>query len=160
MVGYIKGHFFQRYRAFESLAHLNQQAELWLAEEADRRVHGTLREVVAARFAREAPQLQGLPALRFDTGYRYLRKVGWDGYIDLQGNRYSVPDSLCGQQVVVLLSLAGQVTVFDLAGQKMAEHRLTPAAAGWQSVPEHHRRLWQETLRVQARDLAVYEELV
>ena len=37
-VGYVKHHFFVRYRAFESWAHLNQLAEQWLREEADPRV--------------------------------------------------------------------------------------------------------------------------
>jgi len=55
MVGYIKHHFFVRYRSFESRAHLNRQAEQWLRDEADQRLHGTVKEVVAARFAREAP---------------------------------------------------------------------------------------------------------
>ena len=55
MVGYIKHHFFQRYREFESWAHLNQLAEQWLREEADQRMHGTVKEVVAERFAQEAP---------------------------------------------------------------------------------------------------------
>jgi hypothetical protein len=41
-VGYVKHHFFVRYRAFESWAHLNQVAEQWLREEADQRVHGTV----------------------------------------------------------------------------------------------------------------------
>jgi transposase len=44
-IGYIKHHFFVRYRAFESWAHLNQLAEQWLREEADPRVHGTVHEV-------------------------------------------------------------------------------------------------------------------
>jgi len=35
MVGYIKQHFFVRYRSFESWAHLNQLAGQWLREEAD-----------------------------------------------------------------------------------------------------------------------------
>jgi len=52
MVGYIKHHFFLRYREFESWAHLNQLAEQWLREEADQRYHGTVREIVAERFAR------------------------------------------------------------------------------------------------------------
>jgi integrase-like protein len=46
-VGYVKHRFFVRYRAFESWAHLNQLAEQWLREGADRRVHGTVHEVVA-----------------------------------------------------------------------------------------------------------------
>ena len=79
MVGYIKGHFFVRYRSFESWAHLNQQAEQWLAEEADPRLHGTVKEVVAERFSREYPLLKALPAQRYDTSYLGHRKVGWDG---------------------------------------------------------------------------------
>jgi len=57
MVGYIKHHFFVSYRAFDSWAHLNQFAEQWLREEADQRKHGTVRELVAERFAREQPHL-------------------------------------------------------------------------------------------------------
>ena len=53
MVGYVKGNFFVRYRSFESWAHLNQLAERWLAEEADQRLQGTVKEVVAERFERE-----------------------------------------------------------------------------------------------------------
>jgi transposase len=47
MVRYIKENFFVRYREFESLTHLNQLAEQWLREEADQRLHGTVKEVVA-----------------------------------------------------------------------------------------------------------------
>jgi transposase len=48
VVGYIKHNFFVRYRSFESWAHLNQLAKRWLAEEADQRRQGTVKEVVAA----------------------------------------------------------------------------------------------------------------
>jgi len=113
MVSYIKHHFFERYRSFESLAHLNQIAEQWLKEEADTRVHGTVREVVAARFAREAPALGATPARRYDTSYWELRQVAWDAYIEVRGNRYSVPGHLTGQRVSIRLSLDGVLSVFD-----------------------------------------------
>ena len=44
-----------------------------------------------ARFAREQPTLGPLPPVRFDTSYREFRQVAWDAYIDVRGNRYSVP---------------------------------------------------------------------
>lgn len=160
MVGYIKHHFFVRYRSFESLAHLNQLAEQWLREEADQRCHGTVKEVVAHRFAREAPQLRPLPAVRFDTSYRERRFVAWDGYVDVRGNRYSVPAALAGQAVSVRISLDGYLAVYAETGEVVAEHRLKPAHAGWASVPHHHARFWRETLTVARRDLAVYEEIV
>lgn len=84
MVGYIKHHFFVRYRSFESWTHLNGLAEQWLREEADQRLHGTVHEVVADRFVREAPLLQPLPPLsraRYDTSYIEHRHVSWDSYI-------------------------------------------------------------------------------
>jgi hypothetical protein len=86
-VGYVKHHFFVRDRAFESWAHLNQLAEQWLREEADPRRHGTVHEVVAERFAREAPALGPLPPRRYDTAYWEARQVAWDAYVEVRGNR-------------------------------------------------------------------------
>ncbi len=157
MVGYVKQHFFQRYRAFESLAHLNQLLESWLVEEADRRVQGTVGEVVATRFSREQPHLGPLPVHCFDTRYVETRVVGWDAYVEVRGNRYSVPAACCGQNVTCLISLDGELTVRQ-GSREVARHRLVPAAAGWQTVPEHHQRLWAE-VSVQARPLSVYEEV-
>jgi transposase len=159
MVGYIKHHFFVRYREFEDLGHLNRQAEQWLAEEADQRRHGTVHEVVAQRFAREAPALQVLPAVRFDTSYRELRYVAWDAYVEVRGNRYSVSDALCGQAVSVRISLDGVLSIYDMQDQKVCEHRLQPASEGWSTLPDHHARLWRNALVVERRDLGVYEEV-
>jgi hypothetical protein len=158
MVGYVKQHFFVRYRAFESLAHLNQLLESWLQSEADRRVHGTVKEVVSKRFAREAPTLRALPPSRFETAYHEARKVAWDGYIEVRGNRYSVPGDQVGKLVQIRLSLDGALAVYA-ADRCVARHRLRPAAAGWVSVPEHHQRLWRQ-LSVEQRDLGTYQEVI
>lgn len=157
MVGYLKQHFFVRYRSFESWAHLNQLAERWLAEEADPRVHGTVKEVVAERFARERPALGPLPAQRYDTAYHETRQVAWDGYLDVRGNRYSVPSELAGQTVAVRIGLDRHLRIY--AGERLvATHTLQAARQGWVSVPEHHAALWDKTLGVERRALAVYEE--
>lgn len=158
MVGYVKHHFFLRYRAFDDLAHLNRLAEHWLLEEADRRVHGTVKEVVAERFAREAPHLVPLPAVRFDTAYLEHRFAAFDGYIDVNGNRYSVSDALCGQRLRVRIALDGQLTVYGPEGEVLAVHAPRSVGKGWSTVPDHHERLWREALAVERRDLAVYEE--
>ena len=158
MVGYIKQHFFVRYRAFDSWAHLNQLAEQWLREEADQRRHGSLKEVVAERFPREAPTLQPLPAVRYDTAYREVRRVGWDGYIEVRGNRYSVPAELISQTVKVRIGLDESLRVYAQE-ELVAHHRLQNAAAGWVTVADHHTALWQALPQVEQRSLAVYEEL-
>ncbi len=158
MVGYLKQHFFVRYRSFSSWAHLNQQAEAWLKEEADQRRQTTVQEVVSLRFAREAPHLQALPAVRYDTGYHELRQVGWDSYIDVRGNRYSVPSDLTGQTVRVHIGLDDTLKVYQGDGLR-ASHQLRAAAQGWVSVAEHHAQLWADTVQVERRSLQVYQEV-
>ncbi len=75
MVGYVKQHFFVLYRSFESNEHMNQLLELWLNEVADTRVHGTVKEVVAERFARERPHLSwGATLVRFPDLLGHLHK--------------------------------------------------------------------------------------
>lgn len=159
MVGYIKQHFFVRYRSFESLAHMNELARLWLAEEADRRMHGTVKEIVAERFTRESGTLGPLPVLRYDTSYREQRLVHWDGYIDVKGNRYSVPASLCGKTVMIRITLDGDLFIYG-NDTLMAHHRLRPATKGWVTDDNHHRELWRNTLTVERRNLSVYEEVI
>jgi len=164
MVGYIKHNFFVRYRSFESWAHLNQLAERWLAEEADLRVQATVKEVVSERFARELPALSPLPAVRFDTSYREFRQVAWDAYIDVRGNRYSVPARLAGSTVEIRLSLDGYLRIYDpldLTPDKLpvATHQLRRAQEGWVSVPEHHAALWKDVYQVEQRSLQAYEEV-
>jgi hypothetical protein len=164
MVGYIKHHFFVRYRAFDSWAHLNQLAEQWLREEADQRRHGTVREVVAARFAREAPALQPLPLHRYDTAYRETRQVSWDAYpllrsaIEVRGRRYSVPAHLAGRAVPIRLTLDGELSVYD-GEQPVANHRVSAGAGDWVTIPAHHAALWAKTLEVEQGPLTVYEEV-
>ena len=156
MVGYIKQHFFVRYRSFESWAHLNQLAEQWLATEADQRLQETVKEIVADRFEREAPHLKPLPARRYDTAYRENRQVGWDSYIDVQGNRYSVPSQYAGQRVTIRISLDDELRVYA-DEQLVATHILRDKQQGWVTVPEHHASLWQRTLHVEQRPLEIYQ---
>jgi transposase len=159
MVGYIKGNFFVRYRSFESWGHLNQLAEKWLVEEADPRLQGTVKEIVGERFEREKPFLKPLPLSRFDTSYLEYRQVAWDGYIDVRGNRYSVPASLVGQRVTVRIGLDGLLRVFRADDSLAASHTLQNIRAGWGTLAEHRAEMWKNTLQVEQRPLAAYEEV-
>lgn len=158
MVGYIKDNFFVRYRAFENWSHLNQLAEQWLAIEADRRFQRTVQAVVIERFEEEQPTLGPLPIRRYDTAYRETRQVGWDAYINVRGNRYSVPSHLAGRTVLIRIGLDDSLRVYD-DETLVAVHHLQAAASGWVTAPEHHRQLWADTLQVTQRPLAVYEEV-
>lgn len=157
MVGYVKGNFFVHYRSFESWVHLNQLAEQWLREEADQRLHGTVREVVAERFEREKPTLKALPKVRYDTSYYQFRKVSWDSYIEVRGNRYSVPAELAGQRVAIRIGLDDSLRIYH-ADSLVARHTLRSKQDGWSTIAEHHSALWKE-VHVEQRPLSVYEEV-
>ncbi len=169
MVGYIKHHFFVRYREFDSWAHLNQMAEQWLREEADQRVHGTVKEVVAERFAREQGALKALPARRYDTAYHEQRMAGWDGYVDVRGNRYSVPGELAGRPVRIRISLDGVLTIYAQDQQTpVAHHPLASTPRVWLTVADHHSDMWSKargtsleaSFGVERRALDVYQEVL
>lgn len=155
MVGYVKGNFFVRYRCFENWAHLNQLGEQWLREEADQRLQGTVKEIVTERFQREQPALKPLPKIRYDTSYFEFRRVAWDSYIDVRGNRYSVPAELVGQRVAVRIGVDGTLRVYQ-AETLVARHTLRDRQAGWSTVAEHHHALWAD-VHVEHRSLSAYE---
>lgn len=160
MVGYIKHNFFARYRRFESWAHLNQLAETWLKEEADVRLQGTVKEVVTKRFEREKPHLQPLPNMRYDTSYFEYRQAAWDGYVEVHGNRYSVPAVVAGQQVAVRIGLDGLLRIYQ-GETLLASHTLQSRQQGWSTLAEHRAEMWKSTLpQVEQRALAVYEEVL
>jgi transposase len=160
MVGYIKQNFFVRYRRFESWEHMNQLAEQWLKDEADLRVQGTVKEVVAERFEREKPHLQALPSVRYDTSYLEFRQAAWDGYIEVRGNRYSVPATEAGQRVAVRIGLDGLLRVYH-SENLVASHILKSRREGWSTLAEHRTEMWKTTFpQVEQRSLAIYEEVL
>lgn len=159
MVKYLKENFFVRYRQFDSLAHINQLLMQWINAEADHRTLRQFSQTPAERFTQEQHHLLALPAGDFDTSYHDIRQVAWDGYIEVRGNRYSVPENWCGQPVSIRISLDDELRVYG-DDVLIATHLLAEKPAGWQSVAAHHRPLWQQTCRVAQRALSDYEELL
>src|SRR5262249_58849907 len=107
---------------------------------------------------REAPALQSLPPHRYDTAYWEARQVSWDAYVEVRGNRYSVPAALAGHPVRVRIPLDGTMAIYD-GEQCVAQHHRQPSTHGWVTLPDHHAALWADTLAVEPRPLAVYEEV-
>lgn len=156
-VKYIKRNFFLMYPEADSIEQYNQLAETWTSEIADKRVHGTTGRVVEEMFAEEAGHLLSLPPHPFDTSYVEERIVYWDGYVQVNGNRYQVPDHLCGMRVDVRIGLDGILRVLS-RDELVATYRMRPLSEGWGKTPGFHKRLWAETLSVEKRSLSVYEE--
>lgn len=84
-----------------------------MADVADRRELRQFRQTPEQRFTQEQEHLQPLPDTDFDTSYFDIRHVSWDGYIEVGGNRYSVPESLCGQPVPIRISLDDELRIYS-----------------------------------------------
>jgi hypothetical protein len=157
MVGYVKHNFFTRYRYFDSFAHVNQLLLLWLEKVADTRLLRSFNQTPQHRFAEEKAALMSLPAGEFDTSYFDIRQVAWDSYIEVRGNRYSVPETWCGRAVTIRISLDNTLRIYG-DDTLLATHALQDRAQGWQTIPAHHQALWQRVNQVASRSLSVYEE--
>lgn len=104
-VGYVKRNAVAG-RPFASFAALEAHLDAWVRDVADLRLHGTTGEAPAARFAREeATALRptaGRPS--FQALRELTRKVQADCAIEVDGNAYSVPWRLIGEQVRVTVT--------------------------------------------------------
>jgi transposase len=174
-VGYVRQNFWVRVAVAVragglELAELNRRARDWVGTVAQPRVHGTHREVVVERYAREAPHLgraSGRP--RFDTDYHALRRVGRDGRISYRGQLYQLPWAQASGEVLVDESLAGVVTVRTKGGVAL-DHRPVRIEPGQPAAPALSAEAAVRAAEllmvaagpppsVETRDLAVYEEV-
>ena len=124
-------------RQFRSIDHLNETARWWLAEVADKRIHGTTKKTPLELHAEEMPHLLALPSLQFDTAQVVYRIVDTDGTIQVASNRYSVP----WQHVPDLLPvriLADELVVYNQSLMEIARHALLVGQTGQRRIDPSH----------------------
>jgi len=119
----------------DSLAKLNEL--IAAADEADnaRLLAGHPVDVGTA-FAAEQPTLGPLPAERFETRLTLHPRVDSHSRISVRCSRYSVPASLAGRRVRVLLG-ASQLTVFD-GSRQVAHHQRSNRKGSMTLVLDHY----------------------
>jgi hypothetical protein len=108
---YIREDFFLG-RSFRNRDDLNAQFGQWLDQVANARVHATTHRVVREHFAEERPSLQPLPAGPFQAVLRLERRITKDGMVSVDGNLYSVPDTMRRRPVEVH-STADEVRILE-----------------------------------------------
>ena len=170
-VKYVRGNFWPSVR-FGDDADLNRQALAWCGGIANDRVHGTTGRVPKAMLSIERSSLGALPERGTLSVYlREDRKVGRDGYVNLNGSRYGVPWTWAGSVVQVGVS-AGMVEIWS-GDERLAVHprahrrgqRLT-LPGQWDGLVNGETGPRREALAVQVsaqhverRSLDVYEVL-
>jgi transposase len=97
---YIRERFW-RGHDFNSIQKTNADVIAWLNDTANRRIHGTHREPVDERWAKEIPCLKSHPPVDYDTSLKVFRKVYKDCQLSYNGNRYQVPYHVVGKKVML-----------------------------------------------------------
>jgi transposase len=97
-------HNFLAGREFENMEDINRRADLWRANTANVRIHGTLRERPVDRLIRERPYLKALPRSLSDVFFKEVdRLIHTDFCVAVDTNRYSTDPNLIGQDAKVRL---------------------------------------------------------
>lgn len=107
-------------RAFTDWHDLNQQAKRWCQEVANQKVKRSLGMSPEAAYLIERPHLTPLPPYIPPVYQSFYRTVNVEGYVQVETNRYSVPERLIGKEVEVHKSW-DRVEVF-FKNQKVADH--------------------------------------
>lgn len=125
-------------RHFRDPEHLNEVASWWLANRADVRKHGTLKERPIDRFVTEAPRLLPLPAHPYDTAEVGYRVVSTAGLVAWDTTSYSVPYAYILDVVVVRVT-ENEVFVYDSEVREIACHERAPKGNRDPVINQDHR---------------------
>jgi transposase len=131
-------------RTFSDWHDLNEQAKRWCEEVANQKVKRSLGMSPEAAYLMEKPHLTPLPPYIPPVYQTFYRTVDVEGYVQVDTNRYSVPERLVGDDVEVH-KLWDRVEVF-IKNQKVADHprllgkRETRITAQGHHPPLNHQR--------------------
>jgi transposase len=169
-VSYLRQSFYYG-RVFRDLEDLNKQAETWLTNTANRRIHATTKEIPAERLRQEISRLRPLNPEIYTPLITVGRRISKDGYISYNGNDYSIPEGLGKAEIVVKASLE-EVGLYQ-DDNLLALHPVLEGRGQRRLAPGHRRDLrpalrrpaistepTDEYIQVERRSLDIYEEVL
>ena len=132
MVRYVRERFFIGRNA-RDLDLLNAEAEQWLVERANRRVHRITKQTPQSRLASEQPLLKSVP--EYDLVLEEPRVADAYGLVRYRGVRYSVPEEFARMPVMLQLRRDGLTIMAD--GKAIWQHHYAPIGALLVQDPSH-----------------------
>lgn len=121
MVRYVRERFFLG-RDFNNLERLNSDAEQWLIERANRRIHRTTGEMPQSGLAYEQSLLKAIP--EYDLVIEEPRVADAYGLVRYRKVRYSVPEEIARMPVMLQLRTDGLTIVAN--GKVVRQHTYAP----------------------------------
>ena len=127
-VDYIREGFWRGY-PFATIEQANRDLLTWLTETANRRKHGTHRQMVDSRWQQELVSLSPCPASDYDTSIKEYRKVYKDCAISYNASRYQVPMEMIGKKV--LLKIKDGIIRFYDDDRLLTTHQEAEEKGSW-----------------------------
>ncbi|MEW6215777.1 MAG: hypothetical protein AB1478_11365, partial [Nitrospirota bacterium] len=125
-------------QGFKNLDDLNNRSKNWMDEVANKRIHGTTKEIPVIRLEEERGYLLALPAKRYEYYQELCRRSSKDCYISYQGNRYSVPHKYANKKELSVKVSDSQGKIYIYAGVDLiASHNLSSGKGQITTNPEH-----------------------
>lgn len=138
-IGYVKQSFLAG-RSFADLRELNAHARHWLEHTANTRVHASTEQRPVDLLPQEPlTALAAIPAYRLAG--KSTRKVSAEGYVHLEGSRYSVMPEHVGQEV--LIEVGAQRVVIRSGELVIAEHSRARKGNSCVADPTHVAAFWK-----------------
>jgi transposase len=131
-VDYVRESFWRGYR-FNSIEQANNDLRIWLCKTANRRVHGTHRQVVDIRWQHEIASLKPCPATDYDTSIKVYRKVYKDCMISYDASHYQVPPDVIGKKVLLKIK-NGLIRFYD-DDRLLATYAVSSEKGSWTTDP-------------------------
>ena len=145
-------------RTFESWTDLNEQALKWCLECANAKEKRSIGMAPQVAWLMEKPFLQPMPTIPPPMYKTFSRIVDHSGFINLENNRYSVPERLLGKRLEVHKYL-DHVVIYH-GGRRVADHpRFIDQRECRITAPGHHPPLFRKTENAaceQEQKLAAY----
>lgn len=132
---YIENNFLAG-RTFNDFDDLNGQAKRWCRDVSNKKPKRILKASPETVFIKEKPFLIPLPATLPPIFEHYIRRVDTSGYVNLDTNRYSVPERLLGKNIDVYKHLT-QVKIYHQRKQ-VAVHERILHRQGRSTIKGHH----------------------
>jgi transposase len=127
-VDYIRESFWRGYR-FNTIEQANRDLLKWLTETANRRKHGTHRQLVDTRWQQDIASLGPCPASDYDTAIKEYRKVYKDCYISYEASQYQVPPDVIGKKI--LLKIKDGIIRFYDDDRLLVTHEKAKEKGSW-----------------------------
>ena len=124
-------------RTFRDFEDLNQQARAW-CDKVNATYKRHLRAIPKELFALERAHLKPLPLWVPEPYLLHHRTIDTEGYVNLDTNRYSVPEDWIGLSVQVR-ETQGNLLIDGSRGETVTHHRLVEAQGKRITLKEHRR---------------------